>query len=107
MFLQLHRITKADRSGSGVDEIIHTGENGMLVSPKDVDGLTQALRKILSDKDLSSKMGIQAREFVLKEANCFDCLKRLEHFYNSVLESNSSKITSMQNDRAEYQIQNT
>jgi glycosyltransferase involved in cell wall biosynthesis len=94
-------------SGSGVDEIIHTGENGMLVSPKDVDGLTQALRKILSDENFSKNMGIKAREFVLKEANSLDCLKRLEHFYNSVIESNSSKITSMQNDRAEYQIQNT
>lgn len=74
-------------SGSGVEEIVKSGENGVLVSPKNVTELEQALRKILSDQKLRAQMGTKAREFVLREADSRQCLKRLEEFYFSVIQT--------------------
>jgi len=78
-------------SGSGVDEIITSGKNGLLVPPKDVGALEQALRKILGDKKLSGRMGSKAREYVLLKADSNYCLKTLESFYISVVESKERK----------------
>lgn len=74
-------------NGSGVDEIVKSGENGLLVSPKNVTELEQALRKILSDQKLRSQMGTKARDFVVREADSQQCLKRLEEFYFSVIQT--------------------
>lgn len=74
-------------SGSGVEEIVKSGVNGLLVSPKNVSELEEALRKILSDETLRSRMGTKARDFVVREADSQQCLKRLEEFYFSVIQT--------------------
>jgi glycosyltransferase involved in cell wall biosynthesis len=56
-------------NGSGVEEIVKSGVNGLLVSPKNVSELEEALRKILSDETLRSQMGTKARDFVVREAD--------------------------------------
>lgn len=80
-------------SGSGVEEIIQPGENGLLVSPKNVTELERALRTILSDKKLRTEMGSKARQYVLKEADSRLCVKRLEQFYLSVINGQISRKT--------------
>lgn len=72
-------------SGSGIDEIITTGENGILVPPGNVAALETALRDILNDKDYAERLSQKAREYVIAEADSKDCLKKLESFYYSVL----------------------
>jgi len=72
-------------SGSGIDEIVGSGENGFLVPPGDVKLLEEALRKLLSNKTLAESMGLNARNYVLKEADSKYCLKKLEAFYDSIL----------------------
>ena len=74
-------------SGSGAEEIIQSGENGILVPPGDTEALENALKKILSDKKVLEDMGANARNYVLKEAESNACLKKLEDFYYSVLSS--------------------
>ena len=70
--------------GSGVDEVVTSGQNGFLVPPKDADALEEVLRKLLSDPKLMKDMGENARQCVLREADGRKCLKRLEEFYYSV-----------------------
>jgi glycosyltransferase involved in cell wall biosynthesis len=42
----------------------HIGENGVLVNPKDVKGLAEAILKLLNDVDLSKQLGEKARKTV-------------------------------------------
>ena len=79
-------------SGSGINEIIISGENGLLVPAGDVQSLREALRKLLSDKELTESMSLNARNYVLKEADSKHCLRKLEAFYNSVLKSCSARL---------------
>jgi glycosyltransferase involved in cell wall biosynthesis len=72
-------------SGSGAAEVVMSGQNGLLVPPRDVDALVQALLRLLQDRGLREQMGQQAREYVLREADREKCLRRLESFYASVL----------------------
>ncbi|MEJ7611096.1 MAG: glycosyltransferase family 4 protein [Ferruginibacter sp.] len=78
-------------SGSGVDEIVTSGENGFLVTPKNVAGLERALERILAEPTLREAMGVKAREFVRQHADSRDCIKKLEAFYGSVVQREASK----------------
>jgi glycosyltransferase involved in cell wall biosynthesis len=73
-------------SGSGVDEIVASGQTGILVPPGDVKALEAALRKVLLDEPLRRQMGVNAREYVLRHADSMDCVRRLEAFYISVVQ---------------------
>ena len=79
-------------SGSGLDEIVTSGENGILVPPKNSKALEEALHKLLSDETYRKNTGMKAREYVLQEADSEICLKKLEAFYQSVLKSTVSLI---------------
>ncbi|MEZ5063204.1 MAG: glycosyltransferase [bacterium] len=41
----------------GVPEMIEEGENGFVVEPRDVDGLANALARVLADRDHARRMG--------------------------------------------------
>ena len=68
-------------SGSGLDEIIRPGENGVLVEPKNSSALALALRELLHDRQKCRSMGLRAREYVLSHADSRVCVQRLEDFY--------------------------
>jgi glycosyltransferase involved in cell wall biosynthesis len=74
-------------AGSGAAEVIRPGENGLLVPPRDVEALTTALRSLLGDDAHREKMGVDARRFVIEEADSRVCLKKLEAFYATVARS--------------------
>jgi len=46
----------------GISELIEDGESGLLVKPKDVDGLADAMLKIIEDKEFSKKLERQGLE---------------------------------------------
>ena len=71
-------------AGSGAAEVVHPGENGLLVPPRDVDQLVSSLRSLLGDTAARERMGKQAREYVLAEADSRVCIRRLEAYYSSV-----------------------
>lgn len=79
-------------SGSGIDEIVTSGENGILVPPRDTEALKQALKKILEDRKLREDMGRNAFNYISREADSRHCLKRLENFYNSVLQAGTTDL---------------
>jgi glycosyltransferase involved in cell wall biosynthesis len=74
-------------SGSGATEIVEHGETGLLVRPHEVESLHGALSNLLSDAELRTRIGDRASEYVQREANSEDCLRRLESFYCEVIES--------------------
>ena len=71
-------------SGSGASEVVVPEENGLLVPPRDVDALVEALLRLLKQADLRHEIGQQARDYVVREADRELCLRRLESFYTSV-----------------------
>lgn len=71
-------------AGSGAAEVVRDGQNGLLVPPREVDSLTNALRSLLHDKNRCRAMGDYARQFVLAEAESRACIKKIEAFYASV-----------------------
>ena len=53
----------------GIPEAVLDGRTGILIPPDDPQALTQALIKILTDKELAEKLGRQGRERVEREFN--------------------------------------
>ncbi|HET8707089.1 MAG TPA: glycosyltransferase family 4 protein, partial [Pseudomonadales bacterium] len=51
---------------TGIPELIESGETGFLVIPSDVDGLANAIRKLMDDKVLRLRVGKAGREKVLR-----------------------------------------
>ncbi|MGI9422966.1 MAG: glycosyltransferase family 4 protein [Hyphomicrobiaceae bacterium] len=52
---------------AGVPEVVIDGETGRLVGENDLASYSEALRELLSDRDLIRRLGRQAREFVLSQ----------------------------------------
>ena len=75
-------------SGSGVEEIVVSGETGILVPPKNIQALQEAIEKILGGSNLSEVMAANARNYVLESADSNKCLNKLETFYESVIFKN-------------------
>ena len=71
-------------SGSGIDGIVTNMENGFLISPNNLSELIQAMRTLLENKNLCEALGKNARDYVLKEADSRQCMRKLESFYQSV-----------------------
>lgn len=53
----------------GIPELVVDGSTGLLVQPGDVDSFTKACDRLLSDGDLSARMGQRGRELVLAQHN--------------------------------------
>ena len=68
---------------NGCNEIITNGVNGIVIPPKDTKALTQAMIKLLTDKELCGKMANGARENIIdkyEQQNVWDAL--LTHYNN-------------------------
>jgi glycosyltransferase involved in cell wall biosynthesis len=50
----------------GVEEVITDGTHGLLVPPKDPQGLSKALIQMVEHSEMRKQMGVAAREHVLK-----------------------------------------
>jgi len=79
-------------NGSGIDEVVDSGRNGILVPPKDAKSLEEALFCILNNKKILTEMGEAARAYVLQEADSQYCLDKLEKFYYSIVQSKKVEL---------------
>jgi glycosyltransferase involved in cell wall biosynthesis len=52
-------------SGQGIDEVIQSGVNGLLVKPDDLEGLSKALFELLRSPQLRTSLGNSARHTIL------------------------------------------
>jgi glycosyltransferase involved in cell wall biosynthesis len=71
---------------AGIPDVVHDGENGLLVDPDDPDGLAAALERILSDRAQAERLGAAARrtgeEWVVSPA---EYGRRIEQLVRGVL----------------------
>ena len=50
------------RASGGPKDIIRHGENGLLVKNDDIQGLAEAMMKLMEDEELRRKMSMEARK---------------------------------------------
>jgi glycosyltransferase involved in cell wall biosynthesis len=79
-------------SGSGVEGIITSQKNGLLVEPNNLDQLTNALDALLKNNELCSTLIKNAKKYVFQEADSKVCMKRLEQYYCCVANQSAEEL---------------
>jgi glycosyltransferase involved in cell wall biosynthesis len=70
----------------GTDEVIQDGQTGLLVPPGDPEGLAQAIQRILADRPLAERVGVEARARVHKEFSAETVAGRTAEIYEELIE---------------------
>jgi glycosyltransferase involved in cell wall biosynthesis len=65
-------------------ELIRDGIDGLLVPAGDVDALTKAIRRLLTDRTLACRLGASARERVVQRYSRAAMVRRFEEFYTQL-----------------------
>ncbi len=71
--------------GQGIEDVIVDGETGLLVKPKDLRGLKEALLKLLADRQLAEDMGQRGKQVVLSDFTWEKSAQKLMGIYREVL----------------------
>ena len=69
----------------GVNNVMDVNQNGLLVEPRDVEGLAAAIVKLLKDPQLSRKMGEHGRKLVETKYNWKTIGDRIENLYKEAV----------------------
>lgn len=69
----------------GAPEVVHPGETGVLVSPRDWPGLGRAIDTLLSDKMMRRRMGERGREICREQFDHHRMVDRIEEVYHEAL----------------------
>lgn len=72
----------------GLPEIITDGVDGLLIKPKDVDGLVKAISQLLDDAELRRRLGQEGRQTV-KRFSVDRHVQAVQSLYDSVLSESS------------------
>lgn len=70
----------------GCREVVRDGENGLLVPPRDVPALAEALGKLLQDKPLRESLGRRSREIAEAEFGVERVIEKTLEIYRGLLE---------------------
>lgn len=73
--------TIATRVG-GIPEIIDDGVNGLLVEPKDIVALNQAIKQLLANPDLAKRFGQELQQKVIEKFSTAEMVKQTVAVYN-------------------------
>jgi glycosyltransferase involved in cell wall biosynthesis len=68
----------------GPREVISNGDNGFLVKPADIEGLAEAIVRILKDDDLAGRLGKAARQTVLARFSGSGFAKKIMAVYDEM-----------------------
>ena len=69
----------------GIPEVVEDGETGYLVPPGDPHALSLALKRVLQEKEVASKMGEKGRERVMDRYSLDVYLKKFENIYEDLV----------------------
>ena len=75
----------ASRVG-GIPDLVDDGLNGFLISPGDVKELSDAIMKVLTDKDMADHMGKQGRKKVTDQFSAETMVQSIEKIYTQCLQ---------------------
>ncbi|MDB9822169.1 glycosyltransferase family 4 protein [Deltaproteobacteria bacterium] len=81
----------ASRVG-GIPDLVKDSINGFLTTPGDVEGLADALKKLLNDKNLAIKMGKEARKGVTEKFSADAMLRSINNLYTECLAKKGVKL---------------
>lgn len=70
----------------GIPEIIEEGVTGLLVKPKDPDGLYRALKRLVEDPRLAAEMGLQGRKRMVERYGWEVVCRQVDENYRKVIE---------------------
>lgn len=70
---------------AGVPKLIEDGVNGLLVEPDDVQGLTQALLRLMSDNELRKRLAQAARQTVATKYSFAVRMQKMRSIYDNLL----------------------
>ena len=71
-------------AGSGAAEVVSHEQTGLLVRPRNLKDLVDALRRLLFNPELRRTLGSAARRYAAEQANGERCVQRIASFYESV-----------------------
>jgi glycosyltransferase involved in cell wall biosynthesis len=66
---------------AGIPELIRPGVDGLLVAPSDLDGLTEALARMMDDQELRQRLGKSGRERIVEHYDLRRNMKRLAEIF--------------------------
>ena len=69
----------------GIPEIVHHTKNGLLVNPGDADALAEAVSTILTDPNLSRRMGQQGQKIVKRHFSLDTMVAGNQRIYDQIL----------------------
>lgn len=75
---------------AGILQSVIEGETGLLVDERDVDGMTDCMRRVLADGELCKKMGDRARQHVRENYNISRHVRCLQQVIDDARQRNSS-----------------
>ena len=70
----------------GIPDMVRDGETGLLVPPNDPDALREALKRLMGDAALRSRLGKAGREFAAKELSWSSIAEKHAEFYRKLFE---------------------
>jgi glycosyltransferase involved in cell wall biosynthesis len=82
----------------GTRTLIRSGQTGLLVKYGDVPGMSDALRKVLTDPTLAAQFGERGRHLVQTKFNEYTVADRVEEVYNHVLKDRISPLPNWELD---------
>jgi len=68
----------------GIPEVVSDGKSGILVEPRDINGLKEAIVKLLKSPDLRTKMGQEGKRIVCEKFHVANMAKQVEDLYISL-----------------------
>ncbi len=66
---------------TGIPELVHDGETGLLVPERDAHALARAIERLINDKALRHKLGLQGRQAVLAGFDIHQTASQLATFF--------------------------
>lgn len=70
----------------GLPEVVQEGQTGLIIPPKDVNALVQALDTLIKNKKNRMEMGKAGVEFVQQHYDWEDCVDKMEKLYYQMIE---------------------
>jgi alpha-maltose-1-phosphate synthase len=83
----------ASRVG-GLPELVIDKVTGLLVTPRDIEGLANAISTLAGDKSLIRAMGKKGRERLKEKFTMEQTARQVEDYYFSLLERNGTETGS-------------
>jgi N-acetyllactosaminide 3-alpha-galactosyltransferase len=75
----------------GVNNVMEVGKSGLLVEPRDVEGLAAAIIKLLNDPATAKNMGMRGRQLVETKYNWKTIGDQIENLYKNAIDKKKKK----------------